>query len=103
MDISLFRNGVFAGSIIVNLLSLGLLVGFVFFATQFLQIVLDMEPLSASLALVLGQIMAMVVGMAIVPVAQRVSAHWLMPSLLTLADLAFFLIAWHLLKGSQKT
>ncbi|OTA21769.1 hypothetical protein Xbed_00015 [Xenorhabdus beddingii] len=93
MDISLFRNSIFAGSVIVNLVSLGLLVGFVFFATQFLQIVLGMKPLSASLALVPGQVMAIVVGMAIVPVAQRVSVYWLMPFLLVLAGSAFFLIA----------
>ncbi len=93
MDISLFNNGVFTGSIIVNLLSLGLLVGFIFFATQFLQIVLDMKPISASLALVPGQIIAIFIGIAIVPVAQRVPAHRLVPILLALAGSAFFLIA----------
>ncbi|WP_340614597.1 MFS transporter [Xenorhabdus thailandensis] len=94
MDISLFHNGVFVGSVMVNLLSLGLLVGFVFFATQFLQIVLSIEPLLASFALVPGQIMAVVVGMVIVPVAKRVPAYWLLPLLLALAGLAFLLIAW---------
>ncbi|MBD2812235.1 MFS transporter [Xenorhabdus sp. Vera] len=93
MDLSLFRNGIFTGSIIANLLSLGLLVGFIFFATQFLQIVLDIKPLLASLALVPGQIMAIVVGMVIVPVAKRISAHWLIPILLILVGSAFFLIA----------
>ncbi|MDC9580035.1 MFS transporter [Xenorhabdus sp. PR6a] len=93
MDISLFSNGVFTGSIIVNLLSLGLLIGFVFFATQFLQIVLDMKPISASLALVPGQILAIFVGILIVPVAQRVPTYWLVPVLLALAGSAFFLIA----------
>ncbi|MDX7986544.1 MFS transporter [Xenorhabdus sp. 12] len=94
MDLSLFRNGVFTGSIIANLLSLALLIGFVFFATQFLQIVLGMEPLLASFALIPGQIMAVIVGMAIVSVAQRVSVHWLIPILLVLAGAAFFLIAY---------
>ncbi|CDG95967.1 MFS transporter [Xenorhabdus bovienii] len=93
MDISLFRNGAFTGSIIVNLLSLGLLIGFVFFATQYLQIVLNMKPLAASLALVPGQIMAIVFGMVIVPIAQRVPSHWLVPLLLALAGTAFLLIA----------
>ncbi|PHM46375.1 multidrug efflux protein QacB [Xenorhabdus mauleonii] len=94
MDLSLFRSGVFTGSIIANLLSLALLIGFVFFATQFLQIVLNMEPLLASFALIPGQIMAVIVGMAIVPVAQRVSSHWLIPILLVFAGGAFFLIAY---------
>ncbi|TNH41683.1 MFS transporter [Photorhabdus luminescens] len=93
MDLSLFRNGMFTGSVIVNLLSLALLVGFVFFATQVLQIVLGMEPILASLALVPGQIMAIVMGMAIVPIAQRVPAHYLVPILLSIAGISFLLVA----------
>lgn len=50
MDMTLFSNGAFSGSVLINLMSLAFLVGFVFFTTQFLQIVLQMAPLSASLA-----------------------------------------------------
>ncbi|MFK0089185.1 MFS transporter [Pseudomonas sp. NPDC090755] len=93
LDLSLLRNGTFAGAIVVNLLSLALLVGFVFFATQSLQIVLGLEPLRASLALVPGQALAIVVGMAIVPIAQRVPAYRLIPVLLGFAGVAFLLVA----------
>ncbi|NBA96576.1 MFS transporter [Pseudomonas sp. R5(2019)] len=93
LDLALLRNGTFSGAVLVNLLSLALLVGFVFFATQQLQIVLGLAPLTASLALVPGQVLAIVVGMAIVPIAQRVSAHRLIPVLLGFAGAAFLLVA----------
>ncbi|MCY1432019.1 Antiseptic resistance protein [compost metagenome] len=93
LDLALLGNGTFTGAILVNLLSLALLVGFVFFATQSLQIVLGMAPLAASLALVPGQILAILVGMAIVPVAQRVPAYRLVPVLLGFAGAAFLLVA----------
>ncbi|KPN92222.1 MFS transporter [Pseudomonas nunensis] len=93
MDLNLFRNSTFSGSVVINLMSLAFLVGFVFFTTQFLQIVLQMSPLNASLALVPGQIMAIVVGMAIVPVAQRVQTHVLVPILMAFAAAAFLLVA----------
>lgn len=93
MDLSLFRGGTFSGSVAINLMSLAFLVGFVFFTTQFLQIVLQMSPLSASLALVPGQIMAILVGMAVVPVAQRLPVHVLIPILMAFAGAAFLLVA----------
>ncbi|MCY1414888.1 Antiseptic resistance protein [compost metagenome] len=86
-------NGTFTGAVLVNLLSLALLVGFVFFATQSLQIVLGLAPLAASLALVPGQILAIIVGMAIVPVAQRMPAYRLVPVLLGFTGVAFLLVA----------
>ena len=93
MDLSLFRSGTFSGSVAINLMSLAFLVGFVFFTTQFLQIVLQLSPLSASLALIPGQVMAVVVGMAIVPVAQRLQVHVLIPILMAFAGAAFLLVA----------
>jgi DHA2 family multidrug resistance protein-like MFS transporter len=93
MDLSLFRNGAFSSSILINLMSLAFLVGFVFFTTQFLQIVLQMSPLSASLALVPGQIMAIIVGMAVVPIAKRVPVHVLIPVLTGFVGAAFLLVA----------
>ncbi|WP_248800982.1 MFS transporter [Pseudomonas sp. MWU13-2105] len=93
MDLALLRNKTFSVSVAINLMSLAFLIGFVFFATQFLQIVLGMPPLSASLAMVPGQIMAIIVGMLVVPVAQRVSVHALVPILLAFTGVAFLLVA----------
>jgi len=93
MDLALFHNKAFSGSVVINLMSLAFLIGFVFFATQFLQIILHMSPLNASLALVPGQIMAIIVGMLVVPIAQRVSVHLLVPILLAFTGAAFLLVA----------
>ncbi|ROM50607.1 MFS transporter [Pseudomonas poae] len=93
MDLSLFRNKTFSGSVTINLMSLAFLIGFVFFSTQFLQIVLRMSPLSASLALIPGQIMAIAVGILIVPIAQRISVNTLIPILLAFTAGAFLLVA----------
>ncbi|MBI6908603.1 MFS transporter [Pseudomonas palleroniana] len=93
MDLGLFRNKTFSGSVTINLMSLAFLIGFVFFSTQFLQIVLQMSPLSASIALIPGQIMAIAVGILIVPVAQRVSVNVLIPILLAFTAGAFLLVA----------
>lgn len=93
MDLGLLRNGAFAGSVMVNLLSLAFLIGFMFCVTQLLQIVLQLSVLQASLALVPGQLLAIIVGMLVVPIAQRVQAHRLVPSLLGFIALAFLLVA----------
>lgn len=93
MDLSLFRNKTFSGSVTINLMSLAFMIGFVFFATQLLQIVLGMSPLNASLALIPGQLMAIVVGILIVPVAQRVSVNVLIPILLAFTAGAFLLVS----------
>lgn len=93
MDLSLFRNKAFSGAVTINLMSLAFLIGFVFFSTQFLQIVLRMSPLNASLALIPGQIMAIAIGILIVPVAQRVSINILIPLLLAFTAAAFLLVA----------
>ena len=93
MDLTLFRNKTFSGSVVINLMSLAFLVGFVFFATQYLQIVLRMSALNASLVLVPGQVLAIIVGMLVVPVAQRVSVPVLVPILLAFTGAAFLLVA----------
>ncbi len=93
MDVYLFKNGMFAGSVAINLISLAFLVGFVFFTTQSLQILLGMSPLRASLALIPGQVMAIVVGVTVVPIAQRLSPRVLVPILLAFTATAFLLVA----------
>lgn len=93
LDIRLFKHSIFTGAILINMLSLAFLIGFVFFATQFLQLVLEMPPLRASLALVPGQVLAIIAGMAVVPVARRMPAHALMTLLLAFAGTAFLLTA----------
>ncbi|NWB29781.1 MFS transporter [Pseudomonas gingeri] len=93
LDLRLFAWPVFSVSITVNLVSLGMLIGFIFFATQLLQLVFGMSPLMASLILVPGQVLAIVAGMAIVPVAQRVAPNRVISGCLLVAAAAFTVMA----------
>jgi DHA2 family multidrug resistance protein-like MFS transporter len=62
LDVDLFRNRVFAGSVVANLLSLMALTGFLFFAAQVLQLVIGLEPMVAALVLVPGLVVTVAAG-----------------------------------------
>ncbi|MDR0280342.1 MAG: MFS transporter [Paucimonas sp.] len=93
LDLRLFRRRAFSVSILVNLVSLGLLIGFIFFATQLLQLVFGLSPMAACLILVPGQVLAIIAGMGIVPVAQRVGPNLLITGCLLVAAGAFAVMA----------
>ncbi|MBZ9783563.1 MFS transporter [Pseudomonas sp. REP124] len=93
LDLELFGSSTFSVSIAVNLVSLGLLIGFIFFATQLLQLVFGLSPLLASLILVPGQILAIAAGLAIVPIAQKNPSDRVIASCLLLAAAAFAMMA----------
>src|SRR5699024_3985210 len=54
LDVRLFTNKVFSGALVANLLSIMGLAGFLYFASQFLQLVMGLDPMVAALALVPG-------------------------------------------------
>lgn len=93
LDLRLFDSSAFSVSITVNLVSLGALIGFLFFATQLLQLVLGLSPIAASLILVPGQVCAVAAGLAIVPIAQRVAPDVVIPACLCVAAGAFAVMA----------
>lgn len=71
-DVRLFKRPVFAGMIGVNVLSIVGLIGYTFFATQYLQVVLDMSPLRAALVLAPGLATQGVLGLCAVVLIRRV-------------------------------
>jgi DHA2 family multidrug resistance protein-like MFS transporter len=73
LDVRLFTNPVFAGSIVVNLLAITSLVGFLFFTTQHLQLVVGLRPLHAALTLLPGLVVMVLSGLAVVPLVRRVA------------------------------
>jgi len=93
LDLRLFDSSTFCVSITVNLVTLGALIGFLFFATQLLQLVLDLSPIASSLILLPGQVCAVAAGLAIVPIAQRVAPNIVIPGCLYLAAGAFAVMA----------
>jgi DHA2 family multidrug resistance protein-like MFS transporter len=93
LDMKLFRVPSFSGAVVVNLVSVFSLVGFLFFLTQHLQLVLDLSPLDAAMALVPGTVVIIVSGLAVVPLVRRIRPGFIMAGGLTLSLLAYASIA----------
>ncbi len=79
LDMALFRRGSFSGAILVNLLSVVALVGFLYFVSQHLQLVLGLSPMMAGLALVPGMLAMIVAGLSVVPISRRIPPHIVIP------------------------
>ena len=93
LDMRLFRTGAFTGALLVNLLSVVALVGFLYFVTQHLQLIVGLSPLQAGLALVPGLVLMIVSGLTVVPVSRRVSPRVVVPVALSLSVAAYLIIA----------
>ncbi|MCA5893750.1 MFS transporter [Isoptericola sp. NEAU-Y5] len=72
LDVRLFAVPAFTGSVLVNLLSVFSLVGFLFFVSQDLQLVIGLSPVEAGTALLPGTVVMVVAGLAVVRVVRRV-------------------------------
>ncbi len=62
LDVRLFRNPVFTGAIAANMISMMVVVGFIYFASQHLQLVSGMAPMYAGMLLVPGTVATMIAG-----------------------------------------
>jgi DHA2 family multidrug resistance protein-like MFS transporter len=78
LDVGLFANRAFTSSILANFLSIVGLIGFIFFISQHLQLVLGLSPLAAGLVTLPGAVLSMIAGVAVVPIAKRIAPHVLM-------------------------
>lgn len=93
LDMALFRRGSFSGAILVNLLSVVALVGFLYFVSQHLQLVLGLSPMVAGLALVPGMVAMIIAGLSVVPISRRVPPHILVPAGLVFSVIGYLLVA----------
>nr|WP_265522250.1 MFS transporter [Oerskovia sp. JB1-3-2] len=73
LDVHLFTRWTFSGAVLVNLLSVFSLVGFLFFVSQDVQLVLGLSPMRAGLALLPGLLAMIVAGLTVVRVVRRVA------------------------------
>lgn len=71
LDVRLFRNSVFTGAIAANMISMMVDVGFIYFASQHLQLVSGLAPMYAGMLLVPGTVATMIAGLVIARVASR--------------------------------
>ncbi|MHA7154317.1 MFS transporter [Arthrobacter sp. TMN-50] len=93
LDVRLFTVRAFSGAVLVNLLAIFSLVGFIYFVSQHLQLVLGLSPLNAGLVLVPGLIMTIIAGLAVVPVVRRVPPRTVVPIALLLSASAYAFVA----------
>jgi len=94
LDMALFRRGMFSGAILVNLLSVVALVGFLYYVSQHLQLVLGLKPVEAGLALIPGMAMMIVSGLVVVPIARRVRPEILVPAALVFSLAGYLVVAF---------
>ena len=92
LDMELFRSAPFSTSIMANFLSIVGLIGFLFFTSQHLQLVLGMSPLAAGLITLPGALVSMLGGIYVVRLARRFSPQSLMVAGLILVSAGFLLI-----------
>ncbi|WP_405376200.1 MULTISPECIES: MFS transporter [unclassified Microbacterium] len=93
LDMRLFARGTFTGALLVNLFSVVALVGFLYFVTQHLQLIIGMSPLQAGLALVPGLVLMIIAGLGVVPISRRVSPRIVIPAALTLSAAGYLMIS----------
>lgn len=103
LDVRLFTVRAFTGAVLVNLLAIFSLVGFIYFVSQHLQLVLGLSPLDAGVILVPGLAMTIVAGLAVVPVVRRVPPYIVVPVALMLSATAYAFVAFAGQGGSGAT
>jgi len=93
LDMRLFRQASFSGAVLINLLSVVSLVGFLFFVSQHLQLVLQLSPIQSGLVLVPGLATMIVAGLVVVPIARRVRPSIVIPIGLLISASGYGLVA----------
>lgn len=92
LDIGLFKVMPFTSSILANFLSIIGLIGFIFFISQHLQLVLGLSPLTAGLVTLPGAVVSMIAGLAVVKAAKRFAPDTLMVTGLVFVAVGFLMI-----------
>lgn len=92
LDVRLFRNPTFSGSISANLLSVFSLVGFIFFLSQHLQLVLEKSPQEAGFIMLPGLLLTIVSGLAVVRLVRYVRPGYIVAGGLLLNTVGFTII-----------
>ncbi len=100
LDMRLFSVPTFSGAVIVNLVSVFSLVGFLYFLTQHLQLVVGLSPLNAALLIIPGAIVIIVSGLLAVPLVRIVRPGFVMAAGLSLSFAAYAMTA---IIGSNST
>ncbi len=94
LDLTLFRNKVFSGAIVANLLSLMGLAGFLFFGAQLLQLVLGLAPMNAALVLLPGLVVTVALGFVAVRLVRFVAVRVLVAGSFAASSIGYAIVAF---------
>lgn len=92
LDLRLFTNAPFAGSVVANLLAVFSLTGFLYFAAQYLQLALGIRPLIAGLILLPGTAAMLMAGLLAVRVVRRIPVNRVMAMSLVLSSVGYLIL-----------
>jgi DHA2 family multidrug resistance protein-like MFS transporter len=92
LDMRLFQNRVFSGAVLINLVSVFSLVGFLFFVSQHLQLVLGLSPLDAAFALVPGLVVMVIAGLGVVRIVRYVRSGLVVATGLACGGTGYFIV-----------
>lgn len=93
LDLALLRDRAFSTGVLVNLLSVVALVGFLFFLTQHLQLVVGMSTLEAALVLLPGTAAMILAGLGSVRLVRRIRQEVVMVGALVASTVAYVGVA----------
>ncbi|ROS73637.1 MFS transporter [Cellulomonas sp. PhB143] len=93
LDVRLFTDAAFTGSVLINLLSVLSYVGFLYFASQDLQLVIGLGPSVAGLALLPGLVVMIAAGLLVVRVVRSIRPSHVVAGALTLSAAAYAIMA----------
>ena len=93
IDMELFRSRVFSVAVSSNLLSCLAFIGFLFFVSQHLQLVLGLSPIAAGLVLVPGLAAMTLASLGVVPISRRIRPGIIIPVSLAISASGYLLVA----------
>ncbi len=93
LDMSLFRRRTFSGSLAINLCCIMAYIGFLYFVSQHLQMIVGLTPMVAGMALIPGAVCSIASGFIVTPFARRFSPSVVVPSALVIAVAGLILVA----------
>ncbi|WP_051196527.1 MFS transporter [Jonesia quinghaiensis] len=89
LDMALFRNRLFSASVLANLMAVVAMTGMLFFLSQYLQLVLGLNPMRAGMMLLPGLIGTILAGLTAVRLAEHFPLRVLIPAGLALSATGF--------------
>ncbi|WP_221585201.1 MFS transporter [Microbacterium sp. G2-8] len=93
LDLTLFERPKFSGSLVVNLCCIMAYIGFLYFVSQHLQMIVGLSPMIAGIALIPGAVMSIASGFLVTPFARRFPASRVVPVVLMVAVAGLVLVA----------